>query len=59
MNWDQEIEVEGKEGSKVTLTAGDLHSLVLADFQRDDLEEFVEEFLVWVDHREVREEPWE
>ena len=40
MNWDQEIQIEGKEGDKVTLTLGELHSLLLADLQRDDLEEF-------------------
>ena len=29
MNWDQEIQIEGKEGDKVTLTIGELHSLLL------------------------------
>ncbi len=59
MNWDQEIEVEGKEGSKVTLTVGELHSLLLADLRRDDLEEFMEELLVWLGHQQVVEESWE
>ena len=59
MNWDREIEVEGKKGDKVTLTLGELHSLLLADLQRGDLEEFTAELLAWLGHREVLEEPWE
>jgi hypothetical protein len=59
MNWDQEIQVEGKKGDKVTLAIGVLHSLLLADLQRDDLEEFTGELLNWLHHREVLQEPWE
>jgi hypothetical protein len=58
MNWDQEIEVEGKKGDKVTLTIGEVHSVLLADLQMDDLEEFTGELLAWLHHREVLEEPW-
>ncbi len=59
MNWDQEIEMEGKEVGKVTLTVGKPHNLLLAGIRRDDLEEFTEELLAWLGHREVMEEPWE
>ena len=45
MNWDQEIQVEGKKGDKVILTIGELHILLLADLQRDHLEEFTGELL--------------
>ena len=33
MNRDQEIQFEGKEGHNITLAMGELHSLLLADFQ--------------------------
>ena len=59
MNWDQEIQIEGKEGDKVTLTIGELQNLLLADLQMDDLEEFTGELLAWLHRREVLEEPWE
>jgi hypothetical protein len=38
MNWDREIQVEGKKGDKATLTIGEFQSLLLADLQMDDLE---------------------
>jgi hypothetical protein len=59
MDWDMEIQVEGKKGSQVIVTIEELHSLLLADLQRDNLEEFTGELLAWLQHWEVLQEPWE
>jgi hypothetical protein len=48
MNCDREIEAEGKEGEKVILTVGELHSLLLADLSQGDLGELAGELLSWL-----------
>ncbi len=45
MNWDLEIEVEGKEGVKATLTVADIHNALFNSLTRDDVEEFAGELI--------------
>ncbi|MCJ7645704.1 hypothetical protein MUO65_02185 [bacterium] len=44
MNWDNGIEVSG-DGGKVLVTLGELHSILLENLTRDDLEEFAGEMI--------------
>jgi len=49
MNWDREIEVEGKEGEKAAVTIGDIQSILMADLTKDEVEEFAGELIKWVE----------
>jgi hypothetical protein len=44
MNWDREIEVEG-----VQVRLGELHSILLANLTKDELEEFAAEMIKFVE----------
>lgn len=45
MNWDQEIEIDGKGGSKVLVTVADIESALLACLKRSKQEEFLEDLM--------------
>jgi hypothetical protein len=49
MNWDQEIEIEAKNGIKGTVTVAEIQSLLMADLTREELEEFAGELIRWVE----------
>lgn len=45
MNWDREIEVEGRGGIKATVTVADIESALLAYLTRKEQEEFLEDLM--------------
>ena len=45
MNWDQEIEIEGKGGQKAVVTVADIESALLAYLTRREQEEFLEDLM--------------
>jgi hypothetical protein len=45
MNWEQEIEVEGKGGSKALVKVVDIQSALLTFLTRRDQEEFLEDLM--------------
>lgn len=47
MNWDREIEVEGNEGIKATVTVGELQSVLMGKLTKDELEEFAGKLIKW------------
>jgi len=49
MNWDRGIEVEGKEGKKTEVTIRDIHSLLMADLTKEELEEFAGDLIKFVE----------
>lgn len=48
MNWDNGVEVSG-DGGKVLVTLGELHSLLMWELSKDELEEFAGELIKWVE----------
>ena len=49
MNWDREIEVEGNKGVRAELTVGDLQSVLMSEITKDEMEEFVQELVKFVE----------
>jgi len=49
MNWDKEIEVEGKEGGKAVATLGDIQNSLMEELTREKAEEFAAELIKWAE----------
>jgi hypothetical protein len=45
MNWDKEMEIEVGKGEVVSVTVGEIHSILMAELTMDELEDFATELM--------------
>ena len=49
MNWDKEIEFEGKQGEKAVATLGEIQGMLMEELTREEAEEFAGELIKWAE----------